>query len=153
MDEAPIEETEFRFGPNVVNIGDIRVARGLTRRPISSCTHRNMVYDTKERRVWCSDCEVTIESFDAFIFLVEQYHRARSDIEKRAQKVAEAEATSLRSLAARELDKAWSKRRMIPCCPSCGSGLFPEDFKRGVRSMVSREFAEARRKHKKTPPA
>lgn len=51
MSNAPIEPHEYLYGVKVVQIEDLRVARGLTRRPVSSCRHRKMVYDDKERRI------------------------------------------------------------------------------------------------------
>ena len=39
-------------GVKVVDIGDVRIARGLTRREFSTCPHKHMVYDQNERRIW-----------------------------------------------------------------------------------------------------
>ena len=51
MGDAPIEPQEYLSGPTVVDIGDLRVARGLSRRPFSGCAHHSLVYDNKERRI------------------------------------------------------------------------------------------------------
>lgn len=144
----PIEPQEFLGGVKVVDIGDIRVARGLSRRPASSCHHRQLRYDAGERRIWCADCEQNIEAFDAFEMLVQQFARAAQEIKRRATELTEAETHQVRSLAARQLDLAWQKRRMVPACPSCGQGLFPEDFKDGIMSSLGREYAEAQRKRR-----
>lgn len=42
---APIEPQDYLYGTKVVQIEDLRVARGMTRRPVSSCRHRKLVYD------------------------------------------------------------------------------------------------------------
>lgn len=152
--DPPITEPGFLGGVRVVNIGDVRVARGLSRRARSSCPHNQMIYDQTERRVWCKDCETDVEAFDAFKLIVEQHSRACDHIEKRHKDLVEAEAHSLRTLAAKNIDKAWQRRSMVPCCPHCSMGLFPEDFKNGIRGMMSREYAEAmaKRRNANKPP-
>lgn len=147
MSDEPIEEMAFLSGVTVVDIGDIRVSRGLTRRPHSSCNHRRMSYDPKERRIWCRDCEKDVDQFDAFVNLTEQYHRSYSNLKDEQQKLAEAQAFQIRSVAAKNIDKAWRSKSMVPACPSCGNGLFPEDF-RSEPSLLGKEYAAARRKRK-----
>ena len=147
--DPPIEPMAFLGGVKVIDIGDLRVARGLSRRPASSCRHRRLHYDTKERRIWCADCEQNIEAFDAFELLCGQFHEASTQLKRRSDELAAAETHQLRSLAARQLDMAWQKRRMVPACPCCGQGLFPEDFKDGIMASLGREYAEAQRRRRK----
>lgn len=144
--DPPIEPLDYVGGPTVVDIGDYRIARGMTRRPHSGCPHKHLVYDTRERRIWCKDCERDIEPFDAFAGLVGQYDRAAEKLRRRAERLHEAETFKARSLAVRELDKVWRKRNMIPACPHCQHGLFPEDFKNGVGTRLGRDYAKAKRK-------
>lgn len=141
MSDEPIIEPGYLSGVTVVDIGDIRVARGLTRRPASSCRHRALSYDANERRIWCKDCEKDVDAFDAFKLLVEQYSGARKALARREERLLEAEKFQVRSLAAKEIDKAWRSRTMVPCCPRCKGGLFPDDFKNGT-SMMGRDYAE-----------
>jgi hypothetical protein len=142
--DPPIQEMDFIMGPGVVDIGDYRVSRGMTRRPYSACKHRRLLYDTRERRVWCKDCEHEVESFDAFAGLVAQYAAAADELRRRRERLEEAETFQARALATMELDKVWRKRKMVPACPHCHNGLFPEDFKNGVGTMLGRDYAEAR---------
>src|SRR5258706_10856465 len=146
--KPPIESLGFIAGVTVVDIGDIRVARGLTRRPYSACRHIAMMYDDRERRIWCSDCEQDIEPFDAFKCLVESYDHRAKDLTRREQAVIEAERFQLRSIAAKKIDQAWRSRNMVPACPHCGHGLFPENFKDGM-SMLGKEYAAALHKRPK----
>lgn len=148
--DAPIEPMAFLGGVKVVDIGDLRVARGLSRRPYSACRHHKLNYDSAERRVWCADCERNVDGFDAFKILVESFDYALKRLDERETKLTEATTFSLRSLAARELDKAWQRRGSVPACPHCHHGLFPEDFKNGVGTVLGRDYAEARRKKAET---
>lgn len=145
MSDAPIEPQDFRDGVKVVDIGDLRVARGLTRRPHSTCRHKSLVYDRQERRIWCSDCESEVEPFDAFAGLVEFFDGARKKLEKREQLVKEAEQHAIRSLAAKALDKVWRSHTMAPLCPHCDEALLPEDMTKGL-AQGSRELVRARRR-------
>lgn len=137
---APIEPQTFTYGPNVIDIGDLRVARGLSRRPYSSCKHLSLTYDTKERRIWCRDCETDVEPFDAFMSLVE-WHSA---VEERIKRYREAEKHTLISRAAKEMDKVWRSRSMAPTCPHCHAAILPEDVASGVGG-VNKEMEVRRR--------
>lgn len=150
--DPPIEEPGFLGGVRVVDIGDIRVARGLSRRAHSSCPHARLMYDQNERRVWCKDCERDVEAFDAFTGIVEQYSRAYDSLAERSKEVAEAEKFQVRSIAAKKLDEAWRSRNMVPACPHCGSGLFPEDIKKNGFSMLGRDYAAGLAKRKQEAP-
>jgi Zn finger protein HypA/HybF involved in hydrogenase expression len=144
MANEPIVPEEYLSGTTVVDLGDVRVARGLTRRPATICRHARLHYDAKERRIWCPDCERDIDPFDAFTHILDGYDASMKRLHARAERVKEAEAFSARSIAARTLDEAWRSRSMVPACPACGNGLFPEDF-RARPAMLGRDFARARR--------
>lgn len=136
----PIVPQDFISGVNVVDIGDIRVARGKTRRPFSTCRHARLVYDPLERRIWCEDCERDVEPFDAFALLVERY----AHIEMRHQALEKAATATLVSRAAKRLDDAFRKRNMVPLCPHCRHAIFPDDVMNGL-GMISKELAQKRR--------
>lgn len=144
--DPPIEPLEYLAGVKVVDIGDIRVARGMSRRPSSSCKHHSLRYDTQERRIWCADCERDIEGYDAFVLLTERFHTAATRLEEREEKVRSAESHAVRSLATKHLDEVWRGRTMVPTCPVCGNGLFPEDYKLGTPTSLGRDYAAAARK-------
>lgn len=148
--DPPIEAPGYIAGVTVVDIGDIRVARGMTRRAYSGCRHVRLMYDSAERRVWCKDCERDVEPFDAFKSLVENYDAVYKGLVAREERLSEAERFQMRSLAAKAMDEAWRSRKHVPACPHCSNGLFPEDFKNGV-GMVGREYARARIDAKKRP--
>lgn len=143
MADEPIIEREYLAGLKVVDIGDLRVSRGQTRRPYSACQHTALVYDPGERRIWCKDCEKDVDPFDAFKGLAERYSTAVDGLKRRQEHLDEVEQFKMRSIAAREMDKAWRSKGMVPCCPHCNNGLFPEDFKSGPH-LISRDYAAAR---------
>jgi hypothetical protein len=143
--DPPIEPQNFLGGVRVVNIGDVRVARGLSRRHHSSCPHVHMIYDNAERRIWCSDCERDVDGFDAFTLLVQGYHQALAAVERREEAIGQVEQFKLRSIAAKKLDEAWRHRNMVPCCPHCRNGLLPEDFKKNI-PMLGKDYVEARKR-------
>lgn len=145
----PIEPQEYIYGVNVVQIEDLRVARGMTRRPKSSCRHKKLVYDEKERRVWCSECEAEVEPFDAFLGLVEVFSAGMSSIQRRRSDLDEAEKFQIRSRAAKVMDEAWRSTKMAPLCPHCKVAILPEDVVGGV-SSTSKALVVAARKRKST---
>lgn len=147
MSDAPIEPQEYLYGVKVVQIEDLRVARGLTRCPGSSCKHKKLVYDDKERRVWCSDCEAEVEPFDAFVGIVEVFSAGMNSLKRRRSELDEAEKFQIRSRAAKVMDEAWRSTKMAPLCPHCMTAILPEDVIGGV-SSTSKALAVAARKRK-----
>lgn len=148
MTDAPIDPQDYQYGPTVIQIGDLRVARGLTRRPRSSCSHRQLVYDNSERRVWCKDCESEVDPFDAFLNVVSVWSSASHNHKRRERELAEAEAFTIISRAAKVIDTVWRSKRSVPLCPHCRAAILPGDVVGGV-STASRELVEQRRKNKK----
>lgn len=143
--QPPIEPQDYGFGVKVIDFGDARVARGLSRRPYSACRHRQLVYDDKERRIWCKDCEHNVEHFEAFKVLVENSHAFISHITRREREVAEAEQQALHLIATKNLEKTWRGRTMAVACPHCRGGLLPDDFK-NIGTCTSAELELQRRK-------
>nr|WP_298411636.1 hypothetical protein [uncultured Halomonas sp.] len=144
MSDKPIEPQTFLGGVEVVDIGDLRVARGLTRRPVATCRHLNLVYDCTERRVWCSDCESEVEAFDAFKAVCENLDRSIKRLSRREQEIKDAERFAARSRAVKRLDEIWRSHNRTPLCPHCKDALLPEDFADDV-STTGRELARAAR--------
>lgn len=148
--DPPIEPLDYLHGLKVVDIGDMRIKRGMTRRPASSCRHSTVHYDKQERRLWCPDCEKNVEAFDVVVGIAESLDAKTKGMEKREQKLKEVEEERLVSLAARAIDKLWRRRNMVPCCPNCNEGLLPEDFKDFRGAMVNADWTRAKRKKKVT---
>ncbi len=151
MSDAPIELHEYLYGVKVVQIEDLRVARGLTRRPLSSCKHKKLVYDDKERRIWCSDCETQVEPFDAFVGLVEVFSAGNNSLKRRSRELAEAESFQLRSRAAKVMDEAWRSTKSAPLCPHCMTAILPEDVVGGLAKTSKSLVAASRKRQKNTP--
>lgn len=144
MSAPPIEPQDYIYGVKVVDIGDARVKRGKSRRAIGNCPHKHMHYDDAERRIWCADCESDIEGFDAFVVLVNNFHKQEQRLTAREEKIAEVEQATLISRAARKIDIEWRKRTTVPLCPHCVNPLLPEDILRHLpltsRSLVMRKM-------------
>lgn len=141
--DPPIEPQDYIGGVKVVDFGDLRVARGMSRRAFATCKHKPLFYDQKERRIWCRDCESNVDAFDAFLLLVEQFHYAAADIERRREEVRKAREHNIIRIAARQMDEHFRRRNMVPACPHCHTGILPEDV--GRMGSVSREWEQARR--------
>lgn len=147
--DPPIDETDFTFGGGrVVDFGDLRVARGKSRRAYSICQHLRLMYDATERRIWCKDCERDVDAFEAFTGIAEHFRVAESRIARIKAEALEAQNHALHLIAARNLEAVWRGRKMAPTCPHCTRGLLPDDFKK-VGGRVSVEFEQARRQREK----
>ena len=147
--DAPITEVArmYRYS-EVINLSGVRIEQGLARYSGPKCEHKALMFDTAERRVWCKDCQRTVENFDAFLVLVNQYQPMVQHARRLTQEAEEARNHSMVSRAAKVVDQEWRGRNMAPCCTQCGAGILPEDFANGAGSAVSREYEKARRARK-----
>lgn len=136
----PIIPMDYVYGMKVVNIGDLRVARGKSQRAPSTCKHIRLAFDTDERRVYCQDCEQDVEPFDAFLQLVKRHHH----LEAKAERLRQDAAHTIISRAAKRIDEAWRSRKMAPCCPHCKAAILPEDVVNGL-SKTNMEWEVRRR--------
>lgn len=139
MNDVPIQELNY-IRPQVIDFGDIRVARGMSRRPVTTCLHAQLRYDLAERRIWCQDCEATVEGFDAFMVLVRNFEAMVNRASQNLRDAEEARAAVVHRIAARAVEKTW-RRGMAVTCPHCHRGILPGDSLGGH----SIEFEKARR--------
>lgn len=130
----------------VIDLEDVRIRVGRVPYKVQSCKHQQLIYCEKERRVWCEQCERTIDGFEAFMILARRMHRFTEDMASK-KRVAE-EIINERSIlrAAKALSRAWRGNTKAVACPHCRKGLLPEDFANGSFSWASKEYEMARRK-------
>jgi len=147
----PIEPQDFIGGVTVVDFGDLRVARGLSRRPARLCRHHGLRYDPRERRIWCADCENDVEPYDAFELLVEHFDRAQKKTRRMLEEAQAAQDHALISIAAKEMDRHFRRKKMVPTCPHCKQGIWPEDVK-GM-GAINKEWDAAVRNRRLSPPS
>lgn len=143
--DTPIEPREYVHGNKVVDIGGHRLSRGKAFRN-NKCRHTNLSYDIDERRVYCHDCESTVESFDAFMMLVNTFSSATRKLEHQIEEVRQAKEHAIISRAAKKIDEAWRSKKTAPSCPHCLKAILPEDVLNGFAS-VSKEWELKRREH------
>lgn len=130
MESPPIDPHTQLRNRKVVHIAELKAQQGVTRRQEASCKHLNLVYDKRERRVWCSDCEHEIDAFDAFQVTCENMHKAVETLKSREARIKDAFKEKVRHSAAKSLEEAWSNEGVLPVCPHCREGLAPEDFRK-----------------------
>lgn len=148
----PIEENPGAtpYGSPVIDFGEMRIAFGLPKFHHKICRHTRLVYNIRERRVWCDDCESTVDGFDAFMTITTHFHGMERAAQLRLAQAEEAKKATIVKRATKNIDRAWNRQRpMAICCTHCGGGLLPEDFESGG-SAVSRDLELARRKRLKT---
>lgn len=132
----------------VVDLDSVRIRAGRTPYKLKTCKHHHLIYNQIERRVWCEDCERTIDNFDAFLIFTNKFESMLREANGRMATATEALNSAARLRATKTLDRMWSGRRMAPCCPHCNRGLLPEDFMNGACSAVGTDYEKARRAHK-----
>lgn len=136
-------------GAEVIDLDGVRVQRGLARRPwLSRCKHHRLVYCTDERRVWCEDCQRTIENFDAFMVLADNFQRMEAAAHRKLELADEAMRYSLIRRATKAVDRAWLGGWAV-ACPHCRAGILAEDYADGLGMQTARDYEMARRARQK----
>jgi len=120
---------------NLVEIGDFSLARknrgGYA--PISECAHKHLTLDDTGDVVRCVDCNTQVSAYWALTMLAEEYNRQWCRLQSGKQALEEAKAKDIHLLAAQRVEKAWRSRSMVPSCPHCNRGIFPQDgFGKGM---------------------
>jgi hypothetical protein len=114
---------------DVVDLASVRIRLGRTPFKAKACEHRSLIDSPAERRVWCEDCERTIDNFDAFLIFTRKFEEMLQEARHRMQVANEAMKSSVRRRVTKELDRAWSN--MAVCCPHCHGGLLPRILPEG----------------------
>lgn len=125
---------------DIIQIGEFRL-RNKFQKP---CNHRVMNLDTYERVIFCEDCGLQLDPFEAMVRLSRVYEAERERLIAEREEIEKLRATHRHLLAARDAETAWRRRNHVPTCPHCKEAIFPED---GFgKSIMSKEVAHARRK-------
>lgn len=130
---------------DLVEIGDFSLARknrgGYT--PIGECAHKHITMDDTGDVVRCADCNTQVSAYWALTMIAEEYTRQWNKLQYSKQALEEAKAKDIHLLAAQCVEKAWRSRSMVPSCPHCHRGIFPQDgFGKG---MINKEIENRRR--------
>lgn len=129
----------------VINIGDWQLQRKYkySAPAQDDCDHKHIELDARGDVVKCVKCGVQLSAFWALEMLANEYNTALSKLHRDRDALAKAKQADLHLLAARKVEKVWRSRTMVPACPHCHQGIFPEDGLGG--SQVSREVEIRRR--------
>lgn len=136
----------------VIDLDQVRIRLGRTPWKAKACEHGTMIYCPSERRIWCEECERTIDSFDAFYKLTGHLQKMLSEAAAKLARANEALRSAARLRATKTLDRLWAKK-MVPCCPHCRAGLLADDFADGAAASMSIELELARRNRERTNAA
>jgi ribosomal protein S27E len=131
----------------VVDLDSVRIRSGRTPYRVKTCEHKALIYNQTERRVWCENCERTIDNFDAFLIFTRRFEAMERDASHKMATANEALKSVARLRATKHLDRAWSGHQMAVSCPHCRGGILPEDFANGCNTC-SREIEVAKRARK-----
>lgn len=142
--DDPIVPYEEGWAGAVVDLAGYKISRGRSTTPErNKCKHRNLVYSTDERRIWCDDCRKSVDAFDAFTQIARGLAEMQSAADSQLAEARDAMRSSAHRRAAKALDRAWHGGNAV-VCPHCRHGLLPEDFERYI-SSISGDLERARR--------
>lgn len=111
-----------------------------------TCTHNRQRYvvDQAHGTVYCKDCEEPVSAFRALCEIADEESRFRQSWAALKIRYDEMQSYKPWLLVVRKLERMWRGKRMLPCCPHCGHGLYAEEL---TGSAVGIEYETERRKH------
>lgn len=114
------------------------------------CQHARTVIDEQAGTVTCRDCEVTLSAFWVLGRIAREENRVFERIRLMRAEAAELETWTPFLRAQRSLERRWRGKSMLPACPHCHHGLWPEDLQGGV--SLSLEIARRQKDGLPIPP-
>jgi hypothetical protein len=102
--------------------------------------------DTEHGTVHCANCDQVVSAFHALrvvAFSESRFAQRMKSMREEYKQMRRRLRSTAWLKAARELEAMWRGKKMLPCCPHCRRGLYPEDL---TGLSVSREFEAARRR-------
>ncbi len=130
---------------DIISIGDWQLQRKHEYRASfpGDCDHKHIELDARGDVVRCTKCGAQLSAFWALEMLADEYNRALLRLQRERDELTKAKETDIHLLAARKVEKAWRSRTMVPACPHCRIGIFPED---GLGNSLVSRVMEARRR-------
>ena len=147
--DVPIENVPGSqlFGSPIIDFAGVRISHGLRKFHHRRCEHKTLVYSIEERRIWCEECERTIDGFEAFMTLTRSFQNMKLAAEAEARAARDALGAHLVRRAAKAVDRTWG-HKMAVCCPHCDGGILAHDML--IHGSISAEIEIARRKRKQS---
>lgn len=134
---------------SIIHIGDFGIAkkqRGFyAARAEGLCLHRQVELDDHGHTCKCIKCGETVSPYWFLHMLASDWERAERTRQEADDKLRADLKANLTLIAARRVEEAWRKRKMLPCCPHCHRGISPHDGFGG--SMVSKAIEQRRREN------
>ena len=124
---------------NIIILDHIRIDRQKPRK--CTCEVRKFTVDTVNREIECS-CGITVDPFEAMLYLANNYERINQDHEKLHAQAQEWVHQKPYSVLFKELERGYQRGKMLPRCPECEQAF---DFDH-ITSWVNAEFFRQMRK-------
>jgi hypothetical protein len=117
----------------------------LAKRPGPTCAHPRTIVDQQNGTVECKECGASLSAFHVLVQIAKEENRLWERVRALRAEAKELKAWVPILKAVRELDRMWRGKRMLPCCPQCSRGLWPEE----MTAAVGVQIEVARRKKAK----
>lgn len=123
------------------------------------CEHARTVIDEPNGTVECRDCGASLSAFWVLGRIAREENRVFNRIKGLRADAEELQTWVPFLKSVRTLEKRWRGRAMLPACPHCHRGLWPDELQGSV--SLSLELAQRKKAnipipagaHAKSPPA
>ncbi len=130
---------------NVVDIGEwsLRRKKENSIQQEGECNHYRLDFADKGDVILCRDCGVQVSAYWALTSIAERFNQQLEAFKREKAQFEQMRQDSLHLVAAKQVEKAWRSRTMVPACPHCHRGILSSD---GLgRTQISKAMEERRR--------
>lgn len=108
------------------------------------CTHQHVELDEAAGTLRCFACGFRPNPMKYLADLIVKNERHQRGLDQKERDIKDAHKSGLHLIAAKKAERAWRSKSMVPTCPHCHAGIFPEDGFGG--SAINRDMETRRRK-------
>lgn len=118
---------------NIIQLDAVRIERHKPRK--CTCKIRKFTLDTENREVVCS-CGLTVDPFEAILYLAEHYERVNEDHRRMSEQRQEWAKEKPWSKLFKGLERMYQRGDMAPICPKCEQAFDIKNLTRWVNAKL-----------------
>ena len=115
---------------NVIDFGAFQIRKTNSKTYFErngKCQHKHLETDSNGQTVQCTDCKVFVSAFWALEWIANEWAEMQQGLKTQQESHRQKVESEIHLVAAKNAEKAWRSKTMIPTCPHCKRGISAQD--------------------------